>query len=227
MIWSLSRFAETILMNNSRSRSRPSRPYHHGDLRRCLVDAAVALVAEDQDWTFSLREVARRAGVSHNAPYNHFADKRDLLAEVAAAGFDALRRELLVVAQGIEDAQRALVMGAVVYVNFGIKNPAHYRLMFGSVLAPTLAERPERLAVAGANAKAVLEEIIHRGARQGVFFPSPKNKEQLSIAVISAWSAVHGLTMLAIDGLAETPSVNTSRIAEKMADALCWGLNRR
>jgi AcrR family transcriptional regulator len=219
--------AAGLLINNMRAPSSPVKPYHHGDLRRCLVEAAVALVTEDQDWTFSLREVARRAGVSHNAPYNHFADKRDLLAEVAAAGFDALRQELLLAIQGVEDAQRALVKAADVYVNFGIKNPAHYRLMFGSVLAPTLAERPARLAVAGAKAKAVLEEIIHRGARQGVFFPSPKNKEQLGIAVISAWSAVHGLTMLAIDGLAETPPVAANRIADKIARTLCCGLNRR
>ena len=69
--------------------------YHHGDLKRVLVDAAIALVAEGQNWDFSLREVARRAGVSHNAPYNHFADKRDLLAAVAAAGYEALRARMV------------------------------------------------------------------------------------------------------------------------------------
>ena len=68
---------------------RPTKPqpYHHGDLRRSLIDAGMALVTENQDWTFSLREIARRAGVSHNAPYNHFADADALLIAIAAAGF--------------------------------------------------------------------------------------------------------------------------------------------
>jgi AcrR family transcriptional regulator len=214
-------------MNKNRAVSGEVRAYHHGDLRRSLIDAAVTLVTEEQDWTFSLREVARRAGVSHNAPYNHFADKRDLLAEVAAAGFERLRERMLGAIPGIEDAQTALMKTAVVYVKFGIENPAHYRLMFGSVLATTLDDRPESLTVAGANAKAVLEEIIHRGARQGIFLPSTKKKEDLNIAVLSAWSAVHGLTMLAIDGLAATPRLTTERIAEKMAQTLCYGLIRR
>lgn len=64
--------------------------YHHGDLRRALIDTALAMVTEEGTWNFTLREVARRAGVSHAAPYNHLADKTALLAEVAALGFQAL-----------------------------------------------------------------------------------------------------------------------------------------
>ena len=63
------------------------RPYHHGDLRRAIVKAALEILQETQSLEFSLRELARRAGVSHNAPYKHFADKRELLAAVSAAGF--------------------------------------------------------------------------------------------------------------------------------------------
>ena len=64
------------------------RPYHHGDLRRAILAAAVELVREIQSIEFSIRELARRAGVSHDAPYKHFADKRELLAAVSAAGFE-------------------------------------------------------------------------------------------------------------------------------------------
>ena len=64
------------------------RPYHHGDLRRAIVKAALEILQETQSLEFSLRELARRAGVSHNAPYKHFADKRELLAAVSAAGFE-------------------------------------------------------------------------------------------------------------------------------------------
>src|SRR5580700_5098226 len=66
------------------------RPYHHGDLRRVIVKAALEILRETQSLEFSLRELARRAGVSHNAPYKHFADKRELLAAVSAAGFEQL-----------------------------------------------------------------------------------------------------------------------------------------
>src|SRR5208283_1645153 len=76
--------------HNSRRPRSASDTYHHGDLPRALVQAALELAAEDKDWNFSLREVARRAGVSHNAPYNHFPHKRDLLDAAAAAGHDLL-----------------------------------------------------------------------------------------------------------------------------------------
>ena len=66
------------------------RPYHHGDLRRAIVKAALEILKETRSLDFSLRELARRAGVSHNAPYKHFADKRELLAAVSAAGFEML-----------------------------------------------------------------------------------------------------------------------------------------
>lgn len=73
------------------------RPYHHGDLKRALIDTAMAMLHEDKNWQFTLREVARRAQVSHAAPYKHFADKAALLKEVSLIGFDQLRAALAVV----------------------------------------------------------------------------------------------------------------------------------
>jgi AcrR family transcriptional regulator len=70
------------------------RPYHHGDLQRAIVDAAIDVLSESQSTEFSLRELARRAGVSHNAPYKHFADKRELLAAVSAVGFELLAKRM-------------------------------------------------------------------------------------------------------------------------------------
>src|SRR6202789_1130123 len=87
----------------------PPQPYHHGDLRRVLIDTTLQLVTEEQDWTFSLREVARRAGVSHRAPYNHFPEKLDLLAAVAAVGFDRLRNGMLRAMAGMEGSEALLV----------------------------------------------------------------------------------------------------------------------
>jgi AcrR family transcriptional regulator len=187
------------------------RPYHHGDLRRALIDAALALVTEEQDWAFSLREVARRAGVSHNAPYNHFPEKRDLLGAVAASGFEALRERMFVSVAGITDPRAALIVSAKAYVSAGVENPALYRLMFGPALAAPNGQlgestklhggRPAEARAAGASAKAILDNIILRGTKSGAFTISPKSKNALATASLSVWSGVHGLTLLIIDGL--------------------------
>ncbi|MGC1870499.1 MAG: TetR/AcrR family transcriptional regulator [Acidobacteriaceae bacterium] len=214
-------------MKSKHSKISEPPPYHHGDLRRSLIDAALALVTEEQDWTFSLREVARRAGVSHNAPYNHFADKRDLLAAVAATGFAQLSERISAAISGIKNAQTALVRSAVAYVTFGVENPAHYRLMFSSALVTTKEGRPESVAAAGADTRAILAGIIRRGAAMGVFDAALCRDDELRVSVLTAWSAVHGLTMLTIDGIADTPQLSTEEVARKVANLVCDGLLRR
>jgi AcrR family transcriptional regulator len=175
-------------------------PYHHGDLRRTLIYTALQIVTEEQDWTFSLRAVARRAGVSHRAPYNHFSEKLELLAAVAAVGFEQLRDGLLRAMVGIDDPEALLVAICGAYVRLGFENPALYRLMFGPALSVAgSSDRPAVARLAGAQARAVLLEVILRGARSGVFVVSPDDPKDLALAALSAWSAAHGLTMLAID----------------------------
>ena len=139
-------------------------------------------MTEEQDWGFSLREVARRAKVSHSAPYNHFADKGELLGAVAAEGFAALRARLLAAAAGIEDAGVALAATACAYVGQGVKNPALYRLMFGEALAAGSGDRPEAARVAGAQARAVLDAVILRGARSRRLLRSPPMTRTRSIS---------------------------------------------
>lgn len=181
-------------------RAAKTQPYHHGDLRRVLIDTALRLVSEEQDWTFSLRELARRAGVSHHAPYNHFADKLDLLAATAAVGFGRLRDGLRAAMVGIDDPEQLLVAIARTYVRLGLENPALYRLMFGPALSEAgSADRPPVAKLAGAEARAVLEEVILRGARAGAFAASPDDPQELVLTALAVWSATHGLTMLAID----------------------------
>jgi AcrR family transcriptional regulator len=185
-----------------KSRSTEPAPYHHGDLRRALIAAALAIVTEEQDWTFSLREVARRAGVSPSAPYNHFADKRDLLAEVAVSGFHRLRDGLAAAVADLRSPPDAFIACLGTYVRLGMENPALYRLMFGPELtAFKEAERPPKMVTAGNEAKANLSRIIGDGARSGDFALSLEKEERLALATFVAWSAVHGLTMLVIDNL--------------------------
>jgi AcrR family transcriptional regulator len=213
-------------VNQNQARASASQPYHHGDLRRALIAAAMELLTKEQNFNFSLREVAMRAGVSHNAPYNHFADKNDLLAAVAATGFEALRERMLAATAGIDNPETALIRSAVVYVNFGVENPSHYRLMFGSVLSTIKEDPKSSLAAAAASARGVLEEIVRRGVQAGVLDASPRSRKQ-QVLVLAAWSAVHGLTMLVIDGLATGAGPVISDYAEKVARALCKGLVRR
>jgi len=210
-------------MNNSKLLTHSPDTYHHGDLRRALVQAALELAAEDKDWNFSLREVARRAGVSHNAPYNHFPHKRGLLDAAAAAGHDLLRSELTAAVAKIADPRAALSKMSSAYVSFGIKNPVLYRLMF-SVAPSGPAWRPEEVLTAWVASRAVLENILRRGARIGIFDPALTRKSELQTAALYTWAVVHGLTMLAIDGLADIEHLPIERIAQKVVTTTLRGL---
>ena len=208
-------------MKNLHAHESAAHAYHHGDLRRTLVQAALAIVTEEQDWAFSLRELARRAGVSHNAPYNHFADKRELLAEVAAAGLDTLCDKMLGAIEGIDDPASALLATGQAYVRTGVENPALYRLIAGPALGAE-GERPAVAKAAGERTRKVLEQIIERGAQTGTFAIASDGARGRA-AVLLAWSVVHGLTMLAIDGLA-VPRLSTDQLVEGVTEILLNGL---
>ncbi len=212
-------------MNNSKLRTHSPDTYHHGDLRRALIQAALELAAENKDWSFSLREVARRAGVSHNAPYNHFPHKRDLLDAAAAAGHDLLRSELTAASAKFADPRAALSKMSSAYVSFGIKNPALYRLMF-SVAPSDPHWRSAEVLQEWVAASAVLENILRRGARIGVFDPALTRKSELQTGVLFTWAVVHGLTMLALDGLANVERLSTERAAQKVITTTLRGLAR-
>ncbi len=110
-------------------RKRARRPYHHGNLRNALIDAAAAVVDLHGLSALTLREVARRAGVSHNAPYRHFEDRAGLIAAVAADGFHMLIEDLTL-ASGMPEKERAAAL-ARAYVRFAEDNPGRFALMFG------------------------------------------------------------------------------------------------
>ncbi|NNH63269.1 TetR/AcrR family transcriptional regulator [Rhizobium laguerreae] len=171
-----------------------NRPYHHGDLRRALIETALDMLAEEKGWQFTLREVARRAGVSHAAPYKHFPDKAALLAELAMIGFDRLRESLSVAKPKAPKSPRDEVTSvAHAYVAFGTNNPALYRLMFsaGEEKVAGLHLNERALAVFD-----VALEILRRGQAAGSI-----RKRPIEGQAAAWWGLVHGMTMLAIDGL--------------------------
>jgi len=207
-----------------KNRTAKPQPYHHGDLPRALIDTALELVTEEQDWAFSLREVARRAGVSHRAPYNHFPEKLDLLAAVAAVGFERLRDGMLRATVGIDDPQALLAAICRTYVRLGLENPALYRLMFGPALSDAGSiDRPAVAKAAGADARAVLEDAILSGARSGAFAVSPDDPQDVGLAALSVWSATHGLTMLAIDRI-PAPNLAVDDMIERLLRMVVCGL---
>ena len=201
-----------------------ARPYHHGDLRRAIVKAALDLLKETQSLEFSLRELARRAGVSHNAPYKHFADKRELLAAVSAAGFDMLTKQMAREIASLRDPQARLsaMMGA--YVRHGVENPALYQLMFGGYLSSPDKARPAIERAAAEETKALLASAIIDGALGRPIPASAKNERRIYGAILACWSLLHGLTLLVVDGLVGPPE-KANELCESLVEGMLKGLN--
>ena len=175
-------------------KTRAKTTYHHGDLRQALIDAALALITEAQNTGHvSLREVARRVGVSQAAPYRHFADKEALLAAVAEEGFQRLLAALQAGDTGdADDPVARLQASGVAYVKFAIAYPAHYRVMFSTFrvdhsVYPSLNGAAEK-------AFAVMVEAIVDGQAAGII--QSGHPQQLAWV---AWSLVHGLALLLIE----------------------------
>jgi AcrR family transcriptional regulator len=169
-----------------------SRPYHHGDLRRVLLDAALALIAEAGPQGFTLREVARRAGVSHNAPYRHFRDKGALLAAVATEGFDKLTRRMQRAMSRAADPLMRFRQCGRGYVEFALASPQHYTVMFD-----VREEDPAstELAASGARAFGTLVTCVEECRAAGAIAC-----ENTVSCALFAWTLVHGIAKLAIAG---------------------------
>ncbi|MGB8045238.1 MAG: TetR/AcrR family transcriptional regulator, partial [Pseudolabrys sp.] len=183
-------------------RSQPhERAYHHGDLRRVIVKAALEILRETQSLEFSLRELARRAGVSHNAPYKHFVDKRELLAAVSAAGFEILTKRMAREIAGLGNPREQLFAMLRAYIDHGVENPALYSLMFGGYLSGPDHERPPIELAEADKTKALLAGVIIAGGLGRAIPHTPRNERKIAGALLACWSLVHGLTLLLADGL--------------------------
>jgi AcrR family transcriptional regulator len=177
------------------------RPYHHGDLQRAIVSAALEVLSETQSTEFSLRELARRAGVSHNAPYKHFADKRKLLAAVSAVGFERLAKQMTDATARLSNPRARLLAMARAYVRHGVENPALYRLMFGGFLTGPDEDRPAIERAAAEKMRALVVDAIVHGALGRAIRNTPRNERKIAGATLVFWSLMHGLTLLLVDRL--------------------------
>jgi AcrR family transcriptional regulator len=198
----------------------PKPAYHHGDLARALVLSATALVEQGGPGALTLREAARRAGVSVAAPYRHFADRAALLAAVLAEGFDGLAEHTERARRAAPDALAALRAVGVAYVDFAAAHPSVYRLMFGPD-----CDKPAYpdLMAAGERALAVLVRSVRDAQAAGRVQAGPAEP-----VALAGWSLCHGLASLHVDGLlTATLPMPVHDAAEQLVDMLVRGVATR
>ncbi|WP_243391538.1 TetR/AcrR family transcriptional regulator [Pseudohalioglobus lutimaris] len=168
--------------------------YHHGDLRRTLLDQAALLLREEGEKGLSMRALAARVGVSRTAPYHHFKDKEDLLCAIATEGF---RRFIGVLSLESADLSETNVRQFVhSYLGFAISNAEYYDLMFGSQLWKSGSVNEALRQEAQASFRFYLEQV-RDWQRQGKV---NNQLDPLRYAQVS-WSALHGMCRLLIDGI--------------------------
>lgn len=164
--------------------------YHHGNLRNRLVEIANELLAKEGVGDLSLRKIAHRAGVSHNAPYMHFADKEAVLAAIAETGFQLLATEVeAAIATAGDSHRQQLLAASYAYVRFALDRPHHLQVMF---CAYDESKYPNVLSAARASLDRLLE-LVTEGQHQGEFIAG--NPQEMTKAI---WAMVHGIATLSI-----------------------------
>ncbi|MGZ8376101.1 MAG: TetR/AcrR family transcriptional regulator [Gemmatirosa sp.] len=192
---------------NSVKKARGSGPYHHGALREALLEAAEAVIAERGVDGFSLREAARRVGVSPAAPQHHFGDARGLLTAVATAGFCELADALAAAdAAAGPDRQARIRAQGIAYVGFALSQPARFDVMWRR--ARVDCDDPAYTA-ASRRAFATLAAVVADVAMVDAPSEPPREADP---RVLACWSVVHGFARLALDGVfgAGAPAARTA-----------------
>jgi AcrR family transcriptional regulator len=190
-----------------------TRPYHHGNLRETLLSAALQLIAEAGPQGFTLREIARRAGVSHNAPYRHFRDKNELLAAVAAQGFEELTRAMRRSAKGAAPLEKLRAAG-LAYVAFALRRPQHFTVMFDTSF-------DQGALPSGIRAFETLLSLLEDCQRAGQL--PAGDPRRLALA---AWSLVHGIAKLALAGSIPGPQAGVLDFARFAISSSFGGLTK-
>jgi AcrR family transcriptional regulator len=203
------------------------RTYHHGDLRRALLDAGVALARDGGPDAVVLREATRRAGVVPNAAYRHFASRNDLLqavrAEALAALAVAMEKELARHRRGqtaADGARAALRAIGTAYLRFAQSEPGLFRTAFAVRGEPETAGNPAMAGRSGLNPFQLLSSALDRLTEAGVLPPDRRPGTEYL-----AWSAVHGLAMLALEGpLRRLTRAQVREIGQRLLDMVEKGL---
>ena len=206
------------------------KPYHHGALRSALVEASIALAREGGPDRVILREAARAAGVSHSAAYRHFADREALLAEVSRFARSELAAQMRRRVNRTTDARRRLRAVGTAYIDFALTEPGLFHTAFTSHPATssdaehdraTGGENPGQV-TAGADPFEVLGQVLDEAQAAGLLDPRRRPG-----AEIAAWSAVHGLAGLLLDGPLPTSAAAVKFLRGQVLDLVERGLLNR
>lgn len=201
-----------------RPRRKRAGQYHHGDLRRALIEQALRTIDGAGADGLTLRGVGSALGVSRTALYRHFADKEALLAAVATEGFRLLREALLVAwEQGGRGAAGFEAMGAA-YVRFAIDHPSHYRVMFGRFVES--GKRDPELEAESEAAFVALVDALTALQRDGL-----ARTDDPLLQARFVWSVTHGIAMLVIDGQLRGCDDDATALGRYAADRLRQALS--
>ncbi len=193
---------------NRTSRQKPSETrkndgYHHGDLRAALLKAAEEIIRDSGLEGLTLRACARKAGVSHGAPAHHFGNVTGLLTELAADGFERLA-EAMDPARA-KDARDDLEASGLGYIQFAMKWPEHFRVMWHSEL---LDQQSPRLGLARERAERILSDALMRANEH---WTRPLPADELAARSEVAWCCVHGYASLWVEGSRKSRSLDEAR----------------
>jgi len=191
-------------------RAKRKADYHHGNLRRALIDAAVSAIAKHGVDALNLRQLAARAGVTPGAPYHHFTDREELLAAIAEEGFGRLGAELIAGrdAAGDEASARLEALGRA-YINFAISCPGYFRVMFHGDGKSSGPSAP------GLRAFHLLRDAVLACQEAGT---APAGDP--SALVLTAWSAVHCFATLWVDGALPFEGMRPQQMAPELGRLL-------
>jgi len=187
--------------------------YHHGDLFNSLVEAGIVLIREKGPNAFSMRELAKQAGVSHAAPYRHFEDRNALFAAIAEIGFQRLADQMQkAINDHPDDPRQQLLDAGRHYIRLATDNPEINQLMFGGFL--DFERVTENQGKVASSAFDGLLQIIQNGVDAGLY----RDETTLHLA-LTVWSTVHGLSMLITGGQLKQ-KVNSKKELQKTIDII-------
>ncbi len=186
-------------------RAKRKAEYHHGDLRRALIETAVKAIAKHGVESLSLRELAARAGVSPGAPYHHFSNRDELLSSIAEEGFTRLEARLIAARDAAPDAGVRLEALGLAYVTFAVSSPGYFRVMFHG------ASKSSGPTQAGLRSFHLLRDGVVACQEAG---QAPKGDP--TALVLLAWSAVHGFATLWVDRALPFEGLEPERLAPEI-----------